>query len=334
MSRNKFQNYRIGLIETRQGLGGGNIYKRMVGRALSQKFTVKKFQVSPKVFPKARRLRMLAKIIHLNKKEKSIDLWIRNFLSVVGMKGLHKNMQNIALFFHIDDDQIPNKWLSRILDRKFWKNIHNCDRVIVIAKYWKNFMKVRGVKNIQIIYHGHDISDFIFTESEIDDFKERHGLTGKPVVYLGNCQKNKGVCDAYRYLKDLPYHLVTSGKKEVDLPARHLELTYREYLLLLKSASVVLTMSKFLEGWNITAHEAMLCRTPVIGSGTGGMRELLEGGNQIICQDFAELPETVDYAMNNAEQLGIKGYEFAKNFSFERFQTEWINLVQSFYPNE
>ena len=63
-------------------------------------------------------------------------------------------------------------------------------------------------------------------------------------------------------------------------------------------------MSKFLEGWNRTAHEAMLCRTPVIGSGTGGMRELLLGGQQIICEDIKTLPEIVDYAIKNAFALG------------------------------
>ncbi len=86
-------------------------------------------------------------------------------------------------------------------------------------------------------------------------------------------------------------------------------------------------MSKFLEGWNITAHEAMLCQTPVIGSGKGGMRELLEGGGQIICTEFSELPRHIDYALKNQQELGFKGYEFASQFTLEKFETEWLNLV-------
>ena len=46
--------------------------------------------------------------------------------------------------------------------------------------------------------------------------------------------------------------------------------------MLLQAASVAVTMSKFNEGWCRTAHEAMLCKTPVVGSGMGGMGELLE----------------------------------------------------------
>lgn len=325
--------YRIGLFETRPGFGGGNTYQTLAGKALSDKFEVKKFEVSPKIFPKARRPKMLAKIMYLNWREATIDLWVRNFLGVIGMKSCRKNAKNIALFFHIDYEKIPNQWLSRKLDRQFWKNVHRCDRVVVIAKYWDDFMRERGVVNTKIIYHGLDPSEFVFTEKEIDEFKKKYALTGKPIIYLGNCQESKGVREAYENLKHLPYHLVTSGKKEVDIPALHLELAYRDYLRLLKSASIVLTLSKFLEGWNITAHEAMFCRTPVIGSGTGGMGELLEGGKQLICTDFSKLPELIDQALHNSELLGNNGYDFARNFDFERFKADWINLIEETYGN-
>jgi glycosyltransferase involved in cell wall biosynthesis len=319
----------IGLFETRPGFGGGNRYQKMVISALSQKFNVKDFHVSLKIFPKAWRPRMLVKIMYLNRTESSIDLWIRNFLGIVGMKFLRRKTRNIALFFHLDHEKLSHRWLTRIWVREFWKNIRKCEKVVVISKYWEAFMRGRGVENTKIIYHGHNINKFVFTETEIDEFKERYGLTGKPIIYLGNCQENKGAREAYESLKDLPYHLVTSGKKEVDIPALHLELPYREYLRLLKSAAVVLTMSKFLEGWNITAHEAMLCQTPVIGSGAGGMRELLEGGQQILCDDFTKLPVLVDYAIRNSDRLGRDGYSFAKEFSYERFQKDWIELINN-----
>ena len=71
--------------------------------------------------------------------------------------------------------------------------------------------------------------------------------------------------------------------------------SFGDYLKLLKASWVVLTMSKFKEGWCRTAHEAMLLKTPVIGSGTGGMRELLENGKQIVCPEFDNLREKVKY---------------------------------------
>jgi len=171
------------------------------------------------------------------------------------------------------------------------------------------------------------MSPFSFEGEEVEDFKRRFKLGGKPILYLGNCQRIKGIVEAYGQLKHLEVQLITSGRKEVDLPILNLEVNYRDYLLLLKSASVVITMSKFKEGWNRTAHEAMLCKTPVIGSGLGGMKELLEGGKQIICSDFNDLKEQVSYALDHPE-LGGKGFEFAKQFTVKRFGDEWIRLIE------
>ena len=151
-------------------------------------------------------------------------------------------------------------------------------------------------------------------------------MGGKPVVYIGNCQKYKGAVEAHQELKDLDVHLVTSGQRKVLIPAKNLDLDYRDYLRLLKASSVVITMSRFKEGWNRTAHEAMICKTPVIGSGSGGMKELLAGGQQIICEDIGKLRQSVLYALDHP-QMGDNGYAYAKNFTHERFKSEWLNLV-------
>ncbi|MDO8470596.1 MAG: glycosyltransferase, partial [bacterium] len=153
-----------------------------------------------------------------------------------------------------------------------------------------------------------------------------------PIVYLGNCQKAKGVVEAYQALQGMDAHLVTSGAQKVRIPARNLDLAdHREYLQLLKASSCVLTMSKFKEGWCMTAHEAMLMKTPVIGSGKGGMRELLEGGKQIICEDFSRLRESVNSLLNDPaarRQLGDQGYAYAKLFPIERFEQAWRDAVR------
>ena len=76
----------------------------------------------------------------------------------------------------------------------------------------------------------------------------------------------------------------------------------------------------------------MLCKTPVVGSGRGGMRELLEGGGQIICEDFCYLRENVEYLLNNPEireRMGKEGYKFASKFTTDRFAKEWIELIYS-----
>ena len=59
-------------------------------------------------------------------------------------------------------------------------------------------------------------------------------------------------------------------------------------------------MSKFKEGWCRTAHEAMLLKTPVIGSRPwAAMKELLDGGKQTVCQDFKNLEKEIEYLLKH-----------------------------------
>jgi glycosyltransferase involved in cell wall biosynthesis len=236
---------------------------------------------------------------------------------------------NIALIFHIDYSFQPAylKPSWRILEKIFYHHLKKVDAIITISKYWQNHFLERGYPKVDLIYNAFDTDQFHFEAEEICEFKKKFGLEGKPIIYLGNCQRIKGVLEVYEHLKGLEAHLVTSGRREVDLPALNLNLDYRDYLLLLRSSSLVITMSKFKEGWNRTAHEAMLCKTPVIGSGLGGMRELLEGGRQIICEEDANLKEKVYYALDHPE-LGEIGYEFAKAFTVKKFNDEWLNLTE------
>ncbi len=80
----------------------------------------------------------------------------------------------------------------------------------------------------------------------------------------------------------------------------------------------------------MTTHEAMLCKTPVVGSGLGGMKELLEEGGQIRCADAKELKSKVEYLLNHAqerEKIGAMGYNYAKDFTLEKFKKEWLYVV-------
>jgi len=51
-----------------------------------------------------------------------------------------------------------------------------------------------------------------------------------------------------------------------------------------------------------------------------------KGGKQLICEDMSELNYLV-VAMENREELGEKGYEFAKDFTVERFEKGWGRVL-------
>ena len=316
----------IGWIEVLKKVYGGTIYTNMVQSVLSKHHNLERINVGLDRFKKYLYPKILYRLCRISGEK---DLWIRNFDSILTMPYDGTRGKNIALIFHIDQSFQPAylKLPWRVLEKIFYHHLKTVDHIITISKYWQNHFLERGYPKVCLIYNAFDTDQFHFEAEEIWEFKKNFGLEGKPIVYLGNCQRIKGVVEAYERLKDMELHLVTSGRREVNLPTLNLNLNYKEYLLLLKSSSVVITMSKFKEGWNRTAHEAMLCKTPVIGSGLGGMRELLEGGSQIICEDFDDLKERVCYVLEHPE-LGEMGYAFAKQFTVKRFEEEWLNLIE------
>ncbi|MEN6553156.1 MAG: glycosyltransferase [Methanobacterium sp.] len=319
----------IGYIEAPKGeewrTGGGNAYRRSLLSLISNECDVESMGI---LFNKngnkiLQGFKTLSDLLYLKGQK---DIWIRDYLSVLTMPFDRTVGTNIAIVHHIDHSYLSYPFIYNFMDKIYYSNLKNVDFLVVVSKYWREHFE-SYVDNIKLIYNCFNIEEFQFTEEEIIEFKQKYHLLGKPIIYLGNCQKSKGVVEAYNELKNMDVHLVTSGQKRVDIPAINLELNYRDYLRLLKASSVVVTMSLFKEGWCRTAHEALLCKTPVVGSGEGGMEELLNEGKQTVCRDFRELKSNIEYLLEHSE-VGINGYKYAsqKQFSVRHFHSEWLDL--------
>ncbi len=320
---------KIGWIELPKGKslqkGGGSAYRASLFSLLSKEYDVEPMGLA---FNKKHKLYSGIKTFYeLVKLKGNKDVWMRDYLSTLTLPFDNTVGHNLLVVHHIDSNYLAYPALSKALDKMFYHSLKKIDTLVVGSNYWKNHFENLGY-DVKLIYNCFDVSDFEFTSAEIIDFKKRYNLSEKPIIYLGNCQKPKGVVEAYNELKDLDVYLVTSGEKGVDIPAVNLNLSYRDYLLLLKASSVVVTMSKMKEGWCRTAHEAMLCKTPVVGSGQGGMAELLDGGGQILCEDFSKLRNNVEHLLNHPE-IGENGYRYGsqKKFSKEFFERKWIKLI-------
>lgn len=312
---------------------GGNIYTDRVKEALKGDFDVETIAITAKHLGNHRYLKFIEFFYNLCKLKGEKNLWIRDFYSTISMSFDKTKGKNMALLFHIDFSGFPviSRPFLCFMERFFlYRDLKKADFIVTISEYWKNFFVKKGYKNVYKIYCGFDLNNFDITEKEISEFKKKYKIEGKPIIYLGNCQKAKGVVESYNTLKDLDVYLVTSGRRQAKIPAINFDLDYKEYLMLLKASSIAVTMSKFKEGWCMTAHEAMLCKTPVIGSGLGGMRELLDGGKQIVCQDFKKLRGEAEYLLKHSDdrnKMGADGYNFAQDFTLEKFKKDWVNLI-------
>lgn len=316
----------IGMFVNADGLYGGTLYESMVQRALECEHNVTLHNSTPWLSfgyrPQSLIRTAVADITS------QVDAWIRNEIALTCMT-VRRNARQIGIIHHLHESVGPSRLLNRALYLRLLTNARRCDQVVVVSKYWKDRLADLGVSRTTLIYNAFDLRRFELHEDEIVAFKARNGLLGKPVVYIGNCRQEKGAPAVWNALQQKPYHLVTSGLGNINLPVRKFLLSYREYIILLASSDVVVTMSNFEEGWNRTAHEAMLCKTPVVGSGTGGMGELLRQGGQLVCNDEGDLPEMVLRAIAQKEDLGARGHAFASTFTLDRFTQEWRSLVAS-----
>lgn len=312
---------------------GGRIYGEKVRKILSKDFEIETKNIEAR-YLRWRYFKPIEWFFKLLKLRGESDLWIRDDFNTIFMMPFNKTKgKNLALIYHIDFSISPLflRFIFFFLANFFYSALKKTDVIVTVSEYWKNYFLEKGYSNVKKIYCGFNLGDFEIKDEEIEEFKNRFGLSGKPIIYIGNCQKVKGVVEAYNSLKDLDAFIVTSGEKKADIQAKNLNLDYKDYLRLLKASSVAVTMSKFKEGWCMTAHEAMLCKTPVIGSGFGGMKELLNEGKQIVCKNFAELRGRVEFLLKNYEErkkMGEDGYLYAKNFTMDKFEKEWLNLIK------
>lgn len=207
-------------------------------------------------------------------------------------------------------------------------NKNSLHKLIVISSYWRDFFFSLGFHNIETIYCGFNLKEFDISDDQVRLFREKYQLNDKKIIYIGNSQRKKGAEIVFNQLKDLKYLLVTSGNKDIDLPCLNLNLNRHEYLCLLKASSAVITYSQFKEGWNRVAHEAMLFGVPVIGSGLGGMGELLKGGHQRIVLSAKDLKSELESVLQDRE-IGLRGKEFASSFTMDKFNKSCLQLLES-----
>ena len=235
----------------------------------------------------------------------------------------------VGIVHHLDPVIENKSWKHRWYFNTLRKNLKKLDTTITVSEYWKDELIKIGANNVNVIYNSFDVSKYADDEIK-NDFKEKHQIAiDKKLIYIGNASKEKGVYEVYEALKDQDYELIMSGpvNNAPNIPVKYVNLNKSEYIKMLKACDLTISMSKMIEGWNRIAHESLLCNTPVIGNGTGGMKELLKKGNQIIEHDYNQLPLAIEKVLDNRSYYTSEGYKFVRRFDLTYFNESWINLI-------
>ena len=314
----------IRIISTRNKYGGRR-YEDQVSEALAQTNDVTDFNVTP--HKKRKYFFFYVFFINLLKLRNTYNhvITIRSLNSCFFLSSHNKNII-IAHHFSTKYSNLLSKILQLSSIVSMLANRKKIDCVVVVSRFWERFFSNLGFKNIRCIYNCFDVASYTKTLQEVDNFKKKYNLP-EHYVYIGNAQKKKGVDKVFKYLQDSNYYLVTSGKQKLNLPIKNLSLDFDEYKKLLTGADTVIALSQFKEGWCRTAHEALLCKTPVIGSGKGGMYELLSNAGQIICSNPEHISDQIHHAIQNRNELGQTGYQYASKFTYEKFKSDWTSLI-------
>jgi glycosyltransferase involved in cell wall biosynthesis len=248
---------------------------------------------------------------------------------VFGKRNSHA--KTVAMIHHIDDELAGSSARHGWFFNRLKKRLAGVDLVVTVSKYWETYLRSLGCRRIKIIYNSFDVPGYNIPGEEVEAFRKKNNLSAAvPLVYLGNAHRSKGVYEAYQALKGRNYQFVTTGVNNhaADLPVKFLSLGTHDYKVLLKASSLVVTLSRMTEGWNRIAHEALLSKTPVIGSGSGGMKELLDGAGQPVIKDPQYLAEAVEKVLSDRAQYAESGYSYVKQFDNHYFKTEWKKTIR------
>lgn len=308
---------------------GGNIYNRNVLKVITNRYDVKKIElgVNSKIKGHTYITGLLTKIF-LNSNYKDIN--ILDYGIACNLKKKKYNGKFITIFHHYDINETNKKIKWKRLADNFIKNcIHNNINVVVVSKYWKDYLQSKGISNIEIIYNSFDASLYIASKLR-GQFLKDNGLNENPIIYIG---KNSHVKSkkTYQLIKELSnkYQIVTTGKNiEFEGPI-NLDLSFYDYVNLLYYSSLTILLTPFEEGWSRIAHESILCGTPVIGNGSGGMKELLELTNQRVRESNELSLDEIKSIVNSGERVKEKDINQIKIFDLNYFKKEWIKLLDA-----
>lgn len=242
---------------------------------------------------------------------------------------------------------------------RFFRKFFPCwgKKTIAISKtVYRHLIDVfgRDEKSVRLIFNGVDTSKFFngYSSAECDEIKRRLGLKEGPVIgIISRLAPEKGhiyLIEAFKGLlvehPEAQLVIVGEGRLESKLKDRALKLgivcavhffgntlNTKEFLGIMD----VFTRPSIEEGFGLGVVEAMLMGIPIVSTGVGGFKSILDYGNVGILvppKDAASLKDAISRLLRDraaAKEIGQAGREYAlKNFSAERMAAEVIEVYK------
>ncbi|MBT1280186.1 glycogen synthase [Thermoanaerobacter sp. CM-CNRG TB177] len=227
--------------------------------------------------------------------------------------------------------------------------IEAADRVIAVSQGSKeDILKYYNIpeEKAEVIYNGIDLNQYQKTDRNIA--RKKYGIEGKYILFVGRISRQKGITyliDAVKYLpKDIKVVLCASSPdtqevlEEVEQKVKLYDniiwinkMVEKEEIIELYSNAEVFVCPSIYEPFGIINLEAMACKTPVVASATGGIKEVVvheETGFLVEPGNSEELAKYINILLNNKD-LAIKFGENGRKRVEEMFS--WESIARKTY---
>lgn len=215
------------------------------------------------------------------------------------------------------------------------------DKIFSVSDALKEALVQNGIKNVETIHNGVDLSAWACDKERAEDFAGRLGIFGKKVILFGGrLSEGKGsrvLLEAAEKIFNVVSDaiLLIIGRKEKFeknteklLERLHIKdkVVYAGWLSGLDlvsayfSSKLVVTPSVYLDPFPTINLEAMACKLPVVGTCFGGTPEVVKNGETgfvVNPFDIENMSEKIIYLLQNPEKaknMGAAGYDRVGNF--------------------
>lgn len=220
--------------------------------------------------------------------------------------------------------------------------IEAADRVIAVSKGSKeDILKCYDIpeEKVEVIYNGIDLNQYQKTDKNVT--RKEYGIDGKYILFVGRISRQKGIIhliDAVKYLpKDIKVVLCASSPDtqevmdEMEAKIKGYDniiwinkMLKKEEVIELYSNAEVFVCPSVYEPFGIINLEAMACKTPVVASATGGIKEVVvhdETGFLAEPGNPEDLAKHINILLNNKDlaiKFGLNGRRRVEDmFSWE-----------------
>jgi glycosyltransferase involved in cell wall biosynthesis len=272
---------------------------------------------------------------------------------------LSPSVRRVTAFHDLSFEQFPEffsrkQWMWHRFVSPAWQARFS-DQIISVSESTKHDLVKHyhiDPSRIMPVHSGVNSQFRLLPLSEIQEFRDRHQLPSRFILYFGTFEPRKnirGLIQAFTAFKKIPgnetVELVLAGasgwldaeiyseaKKSSASPYIHIRnnIAENDRVGFYNAASVFIYPS-FFEGFGFPALEAMASGTPVIASSTSSLPEVVgEAGMLVNPYNLSELTKAIHCVFHEeglAQKMREKGLERAQKFTWEQTARKTLDIL-------